>query len=70
VGGWVCYKLIIEKNCSGVSRLGWLGTLQIGIISYGSNIGLLRARIGANREDSLSKILYICVNLGENGGNV
>jgi hypothetical protein len=57
-----------EKNCSG--ELGWLGMLQIGIRASGSNTRLLRARTSVNREDSLSQILYICANLGKNGGNI
>jgi hypothetical protein len=44
--------------------------LQIGIRASGSNIRLLRARTSVNQEDSLSQILYICVNLGKNGGNI
>jgi hypothetical protein len=50
--------------------VGGLGTLQIAIRAYGSNIRLLQARTSANREDSLSRILYIYVNLGENDGNI
>jgi hypothetical protein len=61
VGGWVCYSLVTEKNCSGVSWLGWLGMLQIGIRASGSNTRLLRARTSVNREDSLSQIyIYLC----------
>jgi hypothetical protein len=60
----------LEHNCSGVSQIGWLGTLQIGIIDSGSNIGLLWARTSVNREYLSSQILYIWENLEENGGNI
>jgi hypothetical protein len=44
--------------------------LQIGIRASSSNTELLGARISVNRKDSLSRILYIYVNLGKNGGNI